>query len=95
MDLIKERFSDHVIRYGNMSLYFVKDAIDIIMYCSENKIGLRGLDAFILSGAGIQPSMENSIWFKPKKDEDYKKAIEFLSKRKNDRFVFELFYDGY
>ena len=95
MDIIKEKFSDRAIRYGNMCLYFVKDAINIIMFCSENKIGLRGLDAFILSGAGIQPNMENSLWFKPVTDENYQKAIEFLSIRKNERFVYELWYDGY
>lgn len=60
-DIIKEKYIDKTILYGNMQLYFIKTAKDVIADCQKNNIRVMGLDAFKLTGEGIQPSQEHSM----------------------------------
>ena len=87
-------FITKALRYDNMLFFFPHDAIDIINYCLKNKIIVNGIDAFIISGKGIQPSMENSLWLKDMPD-NYSKYIEFLSDPAHEHYVYEIWYDGY
>ena len=92
MDKIQERFAETALRRRNMWLYFIRDAIDVISECQKQGITLRGLDAFLISGKGIQPSMSNSLWFEEKSPENYARAKEFLSLSENEPYVYEVWY---
>lgn len=96
MDIIKEKYAYCAICYRNMRLYFIKDAINIIKDCQIYEIEIMGLDAFILSGKGIQPSLEHSLWFCENSAIDRERqAIEFLSDADNANYLYEVWYDGY
>jgi hypothetical protein len=95
MDHIQSIFNKTAIRRDNMWMYFIKDAVNVIKECEKELIILHGIDAFILNGKGIQPSMENSLWFKTDSKDNYKAAIEFLEREENSPYVYEVWYEGY
>lgn len=75
-------------------MYFTKTAEDVIVLCKESRRNIQGLEAFRLSGHGIQPSQNNSIWFEENK-ENWNKAIDFVLKKENSEFLYEIWYEGY
>lgn len=95
MNEIQKKYADSALRRGEMWLYFIRDAISIIRECESRNIRVYRLEAFRLSGKGIQPSMSNSLWFKECSIDDYKKAIDHLSMPENEPYVFEIWYEGY
>ena len=95
MNRIEEKYNNIVIRRGNMWLFFNKDAKEVVADCREWNIAIKGIDAFLLSGKGIQPSMEHSLWFKTESERNYSQALEFLSKPENEEFLYEIWFEGY
>ena len=93
-DLIKEKYKNKVVIYDNIWLYFVRTAIDLIKDCENSKINITALEAFKLSGQGIQPSLEHSMDF-DHKEANWNKAIDFLSVEDNAEYLYEVWYEGY
>lgn len=95
MDAIQKKYENSAIRYSEMWLYFIRDAISVIRECESRNLSIHGLDAFRLYGKGIQPSMNNSLWFEGNSMDNYQKAIDHLLLPENEPYVFEIWYDGY
>ena len=95
MDDIQKKYANCAVRYDTMWLYFIRDAMDVVRTCEARQIRVYGLDAFRLSGKGIQPSMNNSLWLEKDASDNYRKAMEHLSMPENEPYLFELWYDGY
>ena len=93
-DIIKEKYQDKAILYGNMRLYFISTAKDVINDCKKNNIKIIGLEAFKLTGKGIQPSQEHSIDFNIDGD-NWQKADDFLSNVRDLTYLYEIWYEGY
>lgn len=93
-DIIKEKYSKQAIVYNGIWMYFISTAKDVILDCKNNNIEITSLDAFKLTGEGIQPSQENSINFEVSENA-WDKAIDFLSNIDDTSFVYEIWYDGY
>ena len=93
-DIIKEKFIKNVVIISNIHMYFIKTARDVISECKKNNIRINGLEAFKLTGLGIQPSQEHSIDFKPGTD-SWEQAMEFLSNIKDTTYLYEIWYEGY
>ncbi|MDD3894006.1 MAG: hypothetical protein PHU36_03175 [Syntrophomonadaceae bacterium] len=93
-DIVKEKYSDKAILYGNMRLYFIKTAKEVIADCQKNNIRVVGLEAFKLTGEGIQPSQEHSVDFNDN-EENWQKAIEFLENVEDLTYLYEIWYEGY
>jgi hypothetical protein len=92
VDIVKENFKGQAVVHSQIWMYFISTAIDVIKYCQKNNIDIRGLEAFRLSGHGIQPSEENNLWF-GQENGNWEKAIEFISRDKNAEFLYEIWYD--
>ena len=95
MDEIQKAYADVAWRRGEMRLYFISDAIRLVEECKKRHIRLSGLDAFLLSGKGIEPSMAHSLWFEANDPDSYQKALEHLSRPENEPYLFEVWHDGY
>jgi hypothetical protein len=94
MNKVEKLFQDKALMRGEMMLFSKENALLFIKTCEKNNITILGIDAFILIGEKIQPSMENSIdftsnHFKPRFNSAYSEAIDFL-KNKNDKLYFEI-----
>ena len=77
-----------------MWLYFIRTAKDVIAECKKKGIKVVSLEAFMLTGKGIQPSQEHSITFHGN-DGNWDKAEEFLSNIKDLAYLYEIWYEGY
>jgi hypothetical protein len=93
-DIIKERYIKKAVIYDNIWMYFIDIAKEIIGYCEKKKSKIIALQAFKITGEGIQPSQEHSINFNNDED-NWEIAIEFLSKIKNKEYLYEIWYEGY
>lgn len=95
MDVIQRKYKDiDVIRCRGMWLYFIEEAIGVINDCKEQGIMVYGLDAFKLSGRGIQSNANNSLRMEKSAD-NYEKAINFLSEPERIDYLYEILYEGY
>jgi len=93
-DILKEKYRNKAVVYDNIWMYFIKTAKELIEDCEKNQKKITALEAFKLSGEGIQPSQEHSIDFIPQEG-NWSKAIEFLSDDKNAEYLYEVWYDEY
>ncbi len=93
-DLIKEKFKSKAIIYGDMRMYFIEIAKDVVKECEVNKRNVVTLEAFRITGNGIQPSQENSVDFNLN-EENWNRAIIFLELEANNECVYEIWYEGY
>ena len=93
-DIIKENYSKKAVIYDNIWMYFIKTAKEVICDLQKNQIRIMALEAFKLTGEGIQPSQEHSIYFNVNED-CWSRAIEFLSKIKDNDYLYEIWYEGY
>ena len=93
-DIIKEKYLKKAVIYDNIWMYFIKDAIQIVIDCKKNNIQITAIEAFKLSGEGIQPSQENSAEISTGID-NWNDAISFLSNIQNTSYLYEIWYDGY
>ncbi|WP_044478298.1 hypothetical protein [Paenibacillus antibioticophila] len=93
-DIIKENFLKKAVIYDNIWLYFIKTAIAVVYDCEKNGIAITAIEAFKLTGEGIQPSQEHSVFFNPGED-NWSKAIDFLSNIKDTSYLYEIWYEGY
>lgn len=94
MDTLEIEFSNVAVTHLDMIMYRPKDALLLINRCKELNRKILGIDAFIVDGEKIQPSLEHSIDFSIKKADNgfWKEAEEFIKDRINDGFVFEIVY---
>lgn len=92
--LLEEKYQKKVIIYNDMYLFFNSVAKDFIRTCKNYNIHIDSLDAFSITGRGIQPAISNSISF-PKTSNCWEEAILFLSKEENLDFLYEIWYAGY
>lgn len=93
-DIIKEKYKNRAVIHSNIWMYFIKTAKEIVHECEKNQIRITGLEAFKLTGEGIQPSQEHSIDFNANED-NWNRAIVFLSNIKDTNFLYEIWYEGY
>ena len=87
--LLEEKYQKKVIIYDNMYLFFNSVAKDFIRTCKNYNIHIDSLDAFSITGRGIQPAISN------KTSNCWEEAILFLSKEENLDFLYEIWYAGY
>jgi hypothetical protein len=93
-DIIKEKYLKKAIIYDNIWMYFIKTAIAVVYDCEKNQIKITAIEAFKLTGEGIQPSQEHSLSFNADED-NWSRAIEFLSNIKDTSYLYEIWYEGY
>lgn len=88
-------FSKSAINYKSaIILFYPKDAIEVIKYCKKLKRKIYGIDAFDLSGKGIQPFMEHSIDYSSNLyDDTWTQAISHVEKLADKGLVFEIVYE--
>ncbi len=86
-----DEFSKRSIKRHGIELYNREDAINLVYLCQQENIKVLGIDAFILFGDAIQPSMENSIDLSYEEN-GYELAKKFLNDRVNTEFVYEIVY---
>ena len=89
--LLEEKYQKKVIIYNDMYLFFNSVAKDFIHTCKNYNIHIDSLDAFSITGRGIQPAISNSISF-PKTSNCWEEAILFLSKEENLDFLYYMRY---
>jgi hypothetical protein len=94
VDIIKNIYINKAVVYDNIWMYFIKTAKEVIYDCEKNKIKIVVLEAFKLTGEGIQPSQEHSVAFNVNED-NWSKAIDFLSNIKDTSYLYEIWYEGY
>lgn len=93
-DIIKEKFTKKAVIYDNIWMYFVKTAKEVVYDCQKNRLSIMAIEAFKLTGEGIQPSQEHSIDFSINED-SWSRAIDFLSNITDTEFLYEIWYEGY
>lgn len=93
-DIIKETYIKKAIIYDNIWMYFIKTAKEVVHDCERNQKKIAALEAFKLTGEGIQPSQEHSIDFNVNED-NWSRAIDFLSNIKDTNYLYEIWYEGY
>ena len=64
------------------------------MLIAKKNINISGLEAFKLTGEGIQPSQEQSIDFNAD-EENWQKATKFLENVEDLTYLYETWYKGY
>lgn len=82
MNKVEKEFKSKAIIRGGLFLFSKKNAILFIEACQKKKIGILGIDGFILKEDKIQPSMENSIDFSScysLEEKVYSQSINFLN----------------
>ena len=94
IDIIKNKYSNRAVKCGNIWMYFIERAKEVIHDCEKNHIKVTALEAFRLSGLGIQPSQTYSVDF-PHDEDNWDKALEFLSNIRETDYLYEVWYDGY
>lgn len=94
MDKVQKEFEQRALRYSNIWMYFNQTTIEVINFCRTENIPVFGLEAFRLSGKGIQPSIEHSVWFE-NKNACWNQALEFVRQDENKEFLYEVWYEGY
>jgi len=82
--------SNAIIR-GNKHLYCFADALSLVEICHQNNIKVLGIDSFLITETKTQPFLEHSVDFSGIKD-TYEVAKEFLEKKKDFGFMFEIVY---
>ena len=93
-DIIKENYLKKAVIYHNIWMYFIKTAKEVVYDCKKQQIKIIALEAFKLTGEGIQPSQEHSIDFNVNED-SWSRAIDFLSNIKDTNYLYEIWYEGY
>lgn len=93
-DIIKENYIKRAIIYDNIWMFFIKTAKEVVYDCEKNNKKITALEAFKLTGEGIQPSQEHSISFNDDEN-SWIKAIDFLSNIKDTNYLYEIWYEGY
>jgi hypothetical protein len=93
-DIIKEKYMKKAVIYDNIWMYFIKTAMEVVNDCERNKKRITGLEAFKITGEGIQPSQEHSMAFNVRED-NWDRAINFLSSIKDTCYLYEIWYEGY
>jgi len=93
-DIIKENYSKKAIIYDNIWMYFIETAKEVIYDCQNKQIRIMALEAFKLTGEGIQPSQEHSIDFSDNEN-NWSRAIDFISRIKDIDYLYEIWYEGY
>lgn len=94
VDIIKNIYITKAVVYDNIWMYFISTAKEVINDCEKNKIKIMALEAFKLTGEGIQPSQEHSVDFNVNEG-NWSKAIDFLSNIKDTSYLYEIWYEGY
>ena len=94
MNSLQKSFETKAVRYSNMWMYFTEFAVEFVSECKRQHIPVNGLDAFLLSGRGIQPDMEHSLWFGDD-GRQWDEAIRFLQLPENQPYLYEIFFEGY
>ena len=94
IDSIKENFMRKAVIYDNIWMYFIKTAKEVVYECEKNRKKITALEAFKLTGEGIQPSQSHSIDFSINED-SWSRAIEFLSNIEDKSYLYEIWYEGY
>lgn len=93
-DIIKIKYAEKAIVYDNIWMYFINTAKEVVCDCEKNNLKITSLDAFKLSGEGIQPSQAHSIDFGIYEN-SWKKSKEFLSNITDTTYLYEIWYEGY
>lgn len=93
-DIIKENYFKKAVIYDNILMYFIKTAKEVVSFCEKKQIRILALEAFKLTGEGIQPSQEHSIEFNVNED-SWSRAIDFLTNIKDTDYLYEVWYEGY
>lgn len=86
-----EELEKRAIHRPGIDLYSFDDAMLLVKLCQQASLPILGIDAFKICGDKIQPSMENSIDLSLEK-ESHNVAINFLVKRRNLNFLYEIVY---
>lgn len=69
-------------------------AVKMVNEAEKEKLGIVGIDAFLLEDNKTEPSMENSIEFNFDANTDYDKVKKFLyEKRGNQKLWFEVVFE--
>ncbi|MDD2401323.1 MAG: hypothetical protein PHD60_03735 [Clostridia bacterium] len=96
MKTLEDEFSNVAIMHLDMNMYYPKDALLLIRRCKELNKKILGIDAFIVDGEKIQPSLEHSIDFSIKKSQNeygfWEEAENFIKQITNDKYVFEIVF---
>ena len=92
---IEAEFRSKAIIRGGLLLFRPADAVDLIRKCSEEKLGILGLDGFLITGNSTQPLMEHSVDFSSKSrtisSQGYWQAAEeFLCQKQSSGLLFEV-----
>jgi hypothetical protein len=68
------------------------DAMEFIDDCKKHQIPIAGMDAFLLTEAGVQPSLENSISCTAEGilSTDYRRIREHVGALTKRNYVFEV-----
>ena len=98
MNAIEQLFKEKGIFKVGTYVYPKQVAMDFINTCKKTGINILGIDALIIQGEAVQPSMDNSIDFttdtyikNPYKNV-WDTAIAFLNER-DDIYYFEIVCD--
>ncbi|MBS1611817.1 MAG: hypothetical protein JST49_03285 [Bacteroidetes bacterium] len=91
MNEVELMFEDKAIKRGLMAIYTKQDALQFVLECQKQSVGILGIDAFRLfpDKNAIQPSMEDSIDFSGssfKGNDIYSDALALISTRKPDMY---------
>ena len=93
-DIIKEKYAHKAIIYSGIWMYFISTSKEIVRDCKENNIKIASLEAFKITGKGIQPSQKHSIDLKINED-NWDKLADFLSNVTDTDYLYEIWYEGY
>jgi len=91
MNEVELMLKDRTIQRGGVTLFKKIDALGFIETCATKNLKVLGIDAFLLLGEAIQPSMENSIDFTTSsfKGNPIQSARDHLT-RSDDNLYFEI-----
>jgi len=94
-DLIKEKYEKRAVVYNDIWMYFITTSKEIALECKDAGIRICSIDAFKLTGEGIQPSQMNSIDISSLNENSWNVAPAFLSNISDKSYLYEIWYDGY
>ena len=94
IDKIKDKYINKAVIYDNIWIYFIKTEKEVVSDCKKNQIKIMSLEAFKLTGEGIQPSQEHSIGLNAYEN-SWSIAMDFLSNVKDTDYLYEIWYEGY
>jgi hypothetical protein len=87
-----EKYKEYALQRGGLLLFSPQHAIEIVKELEKKSIKILGIDAFQVAINTTQPFMEHSIDLS-NQDFAWKTAIEFLERRIDSGFVFEIISD--